>query len=50
MERDLAMLKWPIAIVVMDCIPLTSYDYEGKTGVQELLLITNEATKPWQGK
>ena len=30
MERDLAMLKWPIATVVMHCIPLTSYDYEGK--------------------
>ena len=24
------MLKLPIAIFVMDCIPLTSYDYEGK--------------------
>ena len=47
MKTDLAMLKWPIAIVVMDCISLTSYDCEGKIGVQELLLITNEATKPW---
>ena len=32
MKRDLAMLKWPIAIVVMDYIPLTSYDYQGKIG------------------
>ena len=31
-ERDLAMLKLPIAIFVMDCIPLSSYDYEGKIG------------------
>ena len=44
------MLKWPVSIVVMYFISLASCDYDGKIGVQDLLLLTNEATKPWQGK
>ena len=34
LEKDLALLKWPIAIVVMHCIPLPSYDCEENWGTE----------------